>query len=889
MTLTPGTRLGAYEVAAQIGEGGMGQVFRATDTKLKRQVAIKILPPSVAADHDRLARFQREAEVLASLNHPNIAAIYGLEEGDGVSALVMELVDGEDLSQRIARGALPADEAVAIARQIAEALEAAHEQGIIHRDLKPANIKVRPDGTVKVLDFGLAKAVLPDEPGGAANTANSPTLTSHGTRLGVILGTAAYMSPEQARGRAVDRRADIWAFGVVLYEMLAGRSAYLGEDVSETLAAVLTREVDYTALPAETPARLRQLLTDCLVRDPKQRLRDIGDARRALDQVIRGVPADAAVSATSAVGRSRTSGVSVALAWAIAALAVLSAVAIAWQSRARAVEAPHSVTRSKMLIPGLAGFLGVSPDGTHVAYSVNGQDSYQLYLKALDQFDGQPMPGANGGEFPVFSPDGGWIAFSDRSSERMLKKSPVAGGPTFTIGPGWFAGGGAWGPGDTIVYSRASGLVKISASGGAVSPLTTVDTGSGETIHNRPQFLPGDRLLFTVISKSPESPQFAVLDLKSGTRRIVARGGSNGRYVPSGHLTFVREGTLFAVPFDLDRLVTTGPEVPLIEGISTLGPPGTADYTVAQSGTLLYMESRISGTLLSWANRSGVSQSIPALAPREHRVAGRLSPDGRRMVTSVVTGSAADLWMIDLQRGVETRLTFSDSNEDPVWTPDGRTVVFALRRSARPGIYSMPADGGRAELLFASDSPGRPTSISKDGATLLYTEVGGPSSRPRVMVLPLRGSPRTPHPLREIDAEDSQAQFSPDGKWVALTSTETGTREVYLVRFPDGGAKVRVSSGGGQQPRWANNGSELLFWSSRRGGAQLMSVSVASTDALVISVPRALFGMLPPSIWDVAPDGRFLVETVPAAQAGSVMVTVTNWFAELRRRAPARH
>ncbi len=887
MTLTPGTRLGIYEVAAQIGEGGMGQVFRATDTKLKRQVAIKILPPSLAADHDRLARFQREAEVLASLNHPNIAAIYGLEERDGVSALVMEFVDGEDLSQRIVRGAVPADEAVAIARQIAEALEAAHEQGIIHRDLKPANIKVRSDGTVKVLDFGLAKALLPDEPGGAANAANSPTLTSHGTRLGVILGTAAYMSPEQARGRAVDRRADIWAFGVVLYEMLAGRSAYPGEDVSETMAAVLTREVDYTALPAATPARLRQLVTDCLVRDPKQRLRDIGDARRALDQVIHGVPADAAVSATGGGGR-RTSGMSVALAWAITALAVLSAVAVAWQSRARAVEAPRIVTRSKMLIPGLAGFLGVSPNGSHVAYSVNGQDSYQLYLKALDQFTAEAMPGTDGGEFPVFSPDGAWMAFSDRSNERMLKKIPVAGGPTFTIGPGWFAGGGDWGPGDTIVYSAAQGLVKISASGGAASPLTTIDTGSGETIHNRPQFLPGNRLLFTVISKSPESPQFAVLDLKRGTRRIVARGGFNGRYLPSGHLTFVRQGTLFAVPFDLDRLVATGPEVPLIEGISTLGPPGTADYAVSKTGMLLYMESGINGTLFSWANRSGASQTIAALVPREGRVGGRLSPDGRRMITSVVAANVADLWMIDLERGVETRLTFSGSNEDPVWTPDGRTIVFALRRSARPGIYSMLAEGGRAELLFASDSSARPTSISRDGATLLYTEVGAPPSRPRVMVWPLRGTQRTPHPLRESDAEDSQAQFSPDGQWVALTSTETGAREVYLVRFPDGGAKVRVSIGGGQQPRWADNGRELLFWSSRRGDAKLMSVSVSSSDPLVLGTPRALFGTLPPSIWDVAPDGRFLLETVPAAQAGSVMVTVTNWFDELRRRAPAR-
>ena len=496
-----------------------------------------------------------------------------------------------------------------------------------------------------------------------------------------------------------------------------------------------------------------------------------------------------------------------------------------------------------MPIAGLAGFVGVSPDGTRVAYSVNGKERYQLFLKTMDQFDGQPLAGTDGGEFPVFSPDGAWIAFSDRSAERMLKKVPVAGGPTFTIGPGWFAGGGAWGPGDTIVFSRASGLMKISAAGGAASPLTTIDTGNGETIHNRPQFLPGDRLLFTVISNSPESPHFGVLDLKTGTRRIVARGGNNGQYVASGHLTFVRQGTLFAVPFDLDRLITTGPEVPLIEGISTLGPPGTADYTVSQTGTLLYMESRIGGTLLSWASRSGVLQSIPGLAAREHRVGGRLSPDGRRMVTEVVTGGAADLWMIDLQRGVETRLTFGGASEDPVWTPDGRAIVFGMQRNDKPGIYSISGDGGRPELLFASERPARPTSVSPDGANLLYTEAGVAPSRPRVMVLPLKGPARTPHPLREIEAEDSQAQFSPDGKWVALMSTETGTRDVYLVRFPDGGAKVRVSTEGGQLPRWADKGRELLYWSGGRGDAKLMSATIAS-DPLVVGTPRALFGML---------------------------------------------
>jgi len=884
-----GESIGPFHVVEKLGEGGMGEVYRARDTRLDRDVAIKILPPSLAADPDRLARFSREAKTLASLNHSNIAHLHGLEETGSRRALIMEFVEGEDLSARIARGAIPIDEAIAIARQIADALEAAHDQGVIHRDLKPANIKIRSDGTVKVLDFGLAKAFLPDDSSAAANMSNSPTLTSHGTQLGVILGTAAYMSPEQVRGKPVDRRADIWAFGIVLYEMLTGRAGYSGEDVSETLAAVLTREVDWSSLPPATPARLRQLLGDCLVRDPKQRLRDIGEARSTLDHLSSDTASIAQKKNDASVEPARRKTAGSALAWSIAAVAVIAAGVIAWQSRAKRFEAPRVVTRSKMLLKGLNGFLGVSPDGTHVAHAGVGTERYQLYLKAMDQFDGQPLAGTDGGEFPVFSPDGTWIAFSDRGAERMLKKVPVAGGPTFTIGPGWFAGGGAWGAGDTIVFSQMSGLMKVSAAGGTASPLTTIDSANGETIHNHPQFLPrGDRLLFTVLSKSAESPHFAVLDLKTGTRRIVARGGSNGQYVASGHLTFVRQGTLFAVPFDLARSTTTGPEVPLIEGISTLGPPGTADYAVSQTGTLLYMESRISGTLLSWASRDGVLQSIPGLAARDGRVGGRLSPDGTRMVSAVVSDGGADLWMIDLQRGVETRLTFGGDNDDPVWTPDGRTILFSVRRTGKPGVYSMAADGGRTELLFASEGIPRPTSISPDGANLLYTQAGLAPTRPRVMVLPLKGPSHTPHPLREIAAEDSQAQFSPDGKWVALMSTEAGTREVYLVRFPDGGAKVRVSTGGGQLPRWADKGRELLYWSARSGDSKLMSATIASSDPLVVGTPRALFGILAPSIWDVTPDGRILLETVPAAEAGSVMVMVTNWFDELRRRAPSK-
>jgi len=910
VSLQTGARIGPYEVVAPIGAGGMGEVYRARDTKLSRDVALKVLPASVAADRDRLSRFQREAQVLASLNHPNIAAIYGIEDSGSTHALIMELVPGRTLAEIIgdarhpAPAALKIDDVLPLARQIAEALEYAHESGIIHRDLKPANIKVRDDGTVKVLDFGLAKALSGDASrapdASAADAMNSPTLTARATELGMILGTAAYMAPEQAKGRAVDRRADIWAFGVVLFEMLTGRRGYHGEDVSETLAAVLTREVDWTALPADTPPRLRMLLRDCLARDPKQRLRDIGEARRVLDQLIAGdagsVAGDVPVSASAIADATPPSRVPVwrrALPWTIAALAIVAAVVMSSGWFSKTTESPRPVTRARYSMKELAGFVALSHDGTKLAYTVSGPQGLSLWLRQMNQFEGKPLPGTEVSGFPLFSPDGEWVAFSTVAAPTKVKKVPIAGGTSITLCDGSFANGGAdWGPDDTIVFAGSKGLTRVSANGGTPQTITTIDTGKGETFHSRPQFLPGGRyLLFTLASAAGESPQFAVLDLKNGGYRAIAKGGDNGRYAPTGHLTFVREGTLFAVPFDLDKLTVTGPEVPVAEGVSTVGPAGTGDYSFSDTGLLVYSEAQTAqGTLLMWMDRQGKPQPIPGQVRRQWAT-GRLSPDGQRIANGIRNGKDNDIWVLDLARGTPTRLSFGGQNDFPIWTPDGKRVVYGGTKDGKPGIYSVPADGSsQPELVIPTDPPGSPTSFAPDGKTLLYSQIG-PNGRMRILVLPLPapGSQPAPHPLRDGPASDGEAQVSPNGQWVAFSSTETGTREVYVLPFSGPGAKVRISNESGQWPRWSHRGDELFYWTATQGSATLNVVTITNSPGFVPSAPRVLFRGPAGTTWDVTPSpDRFLVESISGNDSGSVLASVTDWFEELRRRAPAK-
>ncbi|MGO9261218.1 MAG: protein kinase domain-containing protein [Bryobacteraceae bacterium] len=659
MALTPGMRLGHYEIVGPLGAGGMGEVYRARDTKLKRDVAIKVLPAAFARDPERLARFTREAEVLAALNHPNIATIYGVEEG----ALVMELVEGETLAEIVQRGPLPLDAALAYAAQIADALEAAHEKGIVHRDLKPANVKVTPERRVKVLDFGLA--AVAQASACESDPQSSPTLTISPTRAGVILGTAAYMSPEQARGKTVDKRADIWAFGVVLYELLTGRLLFQGEDLTETLAAVVKEEPRLEGVPPQ----VRRLLRSCLEKDPKNRLRDIGDAWKLLEE---------APSAPAARGGGHRF-------WWPAAAALLAGLAT-WGWLHTKPPAPGPVIRWTIPLPAtsIAPMVALSRDGTRMAYTDHtpGQGVPLLMLRMMDQLEAKPIPGSEGGAGPSFSPDGQWLVYTFGPPPLKVKKIPVTGGTPITLCDGTAVYGASWGAADTILLGGVTGkgLLRVAAAGGAPQTLTTPDAKKGETTHRHPQWLPGGRaVLFTIATGTGyDTSQIAVLDLKKGGYRVLVKGGSDARYIPTGHLVYARGGTLLAVPFDVKRMAVTGAEAPVVEGVASYltGTSGRADYAVADSGLLVYRPdaSQGAGRSLVWADRRGNRQPIN-VPPRDYRIP-RVSPDGDRAAVEIAgsqstSGSGnSDIWVVELARGVSTRLTSEGSNTFPAWTPD---------------------------------------------------------------------------------------------------------------------------------------------------------------------------------------------------------------------------
>jgi len=890
MALSPGSRLGPYEILDAIGVGGMGEVYRARDTRLNRDIALKVLPALVADDPERLARFHREAQVLASLNHPHIAQIHGFEDAPsagagqprGPHALVMELVEGPTLADRIAEGPIPLADALAIARQIAEALEAAHEKGIVHRDLKPANVKVRPDGTVKVLDFGLAKALGPDGSGASGDVMNSPTLTARSTQLGMILGTAAYMAPEQAKGRAVDKRADIWAFGVVLFEMLSGQRAFKGDDVSDVLAAVLRQEIDWSDLPKDTPPRVKRLLQRCLARDPKQRLRDIGDAFLEIDAPDEPASATAAAAVAPA---PRPGAPGRWLPWAIAAVAVVASTA--WALWPAPAPPPPIVTRARVVLKDFAAFVDLSHDGTRLAYAVaGGPNSAYLALRSMDQFGAEPIPGGDGGAFPVFSPDGQWIAYDTLDTPRKIKKIPVTGGTSITLCDGDFFSGGDWGADDAIVFSGPKGLMRVSAAGGTPETLTTVDAAKKEVAHVRPQFLPGGRqLLFTV--NGADGPHFALFDLKRGGYQIVAKGGLNGRYVASGHLTYVRDATLFALPFDLAHLAVVGQEVPVVEGISTNGPDGTADYTVSDSGLLVYsaVDSSSHGTTLAWVDRKGTTTVLLGQSTASWGT-GRLSPDGRHVANGIDGASGRDIWTLDVERGTTTRLTFDGGADFPLWTPDGKRIVYSATVGGKAGLYTVLADGsGKPQLLLATDSPATPSSFTSDGRTLIFDQTAGGRRQINVVEFPLAGGAASgPHPLHEASSSESNGQVSPDGRWIAYESLESGTHDVYLQPFPGPGAKARVSAGGGYSSRWSHDGRTLYYWANQPP-SRFEAVTVQNG---VLGAPEELFQVLSGTTWDVTPTAdRFLIERTTGG-TGSTLATVTNWFAELKRRAPVK-
>jgi serine/threonine-protein kinase len=711
VALGPGTQIGPYEITAQIGAGGMGEVYRATDTNLGRDVAIKILPVAFAQDPERLARFEREARTLASLNHPNIAIIHGVEKSAGLYALVMELVEGETLADRLARGATPLDEALPTARQIAEALEAAHEQGIVHRDLKPANIKLRPDGMVKVLDFGLAKIaeVNPSSVSGVgqsiglAGVSRSPTITTPAmTQLGMVLGTAAYMAPEQARGKPIDKRADIWSFAAVLFEMITGRRAFDGDDVSITLASVMMKEPDWAALPSTTPMPLRRLLVRCLTKDPKARLRDIGEARLQIEELLSGTIAE---DTTSGASRRRSIWPAVSLAGVLLVVAMAAIAFIIWAPWRRPATMPvrleASIGADVNLFTDQGPAAILSSDGTTLAFVAQnaGSGDPQLYVRRLDQLAATPLAGTEGARNPFFSPDGQWIAFF---AGGKLKKVAISGGAVVTLCEAPDGRGGSWADDGTIVFlpvatarpgpDGGGGLMRVSSAGGQPEPLTTI--GEDELTQRWPQMLPGGKaVLYTVTNVNAArnsagayaDANIVVQTVPKGTPKIVWRGGYFGRYLLSGHLVYVRDGTLFAAPFDVERLERTGEPVPVLEGMVFASNAGSAQISVSDGGALVYVPGgglSAGVTNLEWVSRTGQSTPLPTASATRNVIAPgswamhRISPDGRRVAVIIPTGIVPDLWIYDQERDLTSRLTTGAGAGAPVWTPDGRRIVF---------------------------------------------------------------------------------------------------------------------------------------------------------------------------------------------------------------------
>jgi serine/threonine protein kinase/Tol biopolymer transport system component len=897
-----GTRIGAYEVIAKLGEGGMGEVYRATDTNLKRQVAIKVLHQIVCADPERLARFQREAEVLAALNHPNIAHIHGLEKSNGTLALVMELVEGPTLADRIAKGAIPLAEALPIAKQITEALEAAHEQGIIHRDLKPANIKVRPDGTVKVLDFGLAKAM---DPAGAssAGAMNSPTLTARATQMGTILGTAAYMAPEQATGRPVDTRADIWAFGVVCFEMLTGKPLFAGETISETVAAVLRDEIDWTALPAATPDRVRRLLTRCLDRNVKQRLQAIGEARIVLDSTD-----DSTRPATSSVrSPSPLSGNKRLLWWGTSVLIPVVAAASGWLLARANIRSPV-VTRLSISLPvPLAprydtANIALSQDGRTLAYVGIKNGTPSLYVRTMEQVEVRLLAGTEGAEGPVFSPDGAWIAFF---ANGKLKKVPVLGGSPTVVNEGNPDSlGMEWTPDGTIVFTRGFtlGVARVSASGGAAQTVMVPDPGKGESGYLWPRLPPGGTDMLFVINPdsiaSFNEARIAVETLgKKESREILDAQGSFPLYTASGHLVFFSGGSVWVAPFDLRRRRMTGPAVPAIESVSVCPYTGAVQAAISASGTLAYapIGDQVPKSSLVVVDLNGRAQPVTD-ALLNYLGEMSLSSDGQRVALRLAKAND-DIHVFDIPRGSLTRFTYEGGDEqNPVWTPDGRRVAYSSQHGGTPTMYWKSADGnGTPEKILAAQNPQRPSSFSADGKFLAYTEVH-PQTGLDIWTVRLDDrSSRQPEPFLRTPFQENLPLFSPDGRWLAYRSNESGRMEVYVAQFPGGAVKRQISVDGGDQPLWAPDGKQLFYVNGNR----VMSVELNADSGLHATKPRMLFERTfsPSAInsgqwghtYAVFPDGkRFLfVENAVPPEVRELRV-VLNWFEELKARVQTK-
>ena len=866
MSLAQGEQLGHYKIQSLIGRGGMGEVYRAVDTKLEREVAVKVLPATLAGDPERLARLEREAKVLAQLNHPGIAAIYGVED----RALVMELVPGPTLADRIKQGPIPPEEAETILLQIAEALDYAHERGVIHRDLKPANVKIDPDDKVKILDFGLAKA-LTDPAFASSNPANvsdSPTVTIGRTLAGTILGTAAYMAPEQARGKKVDKRADIWAFGVVAWEMLMGERLFKGDDTVQVLSNVLQQPVDLDRVPA----KFRTLLTRCLARNPKERLRDIGEAR--FWQQAENLPHKAP---------TRYLWPAVA---GVLGMAVLGLGYVAY--RYTREEAPR-VARFSVLPPenakrtNASDIPQISPDGRRIVMtvSIDGQASASLWLRDLDSLNGRVLPGTSGASYPFWSPGSRWVGFF---AENKLKKIDVAGGPALTLCDAPAGRGGSWNQDDVIVYGRlTSGLFRVPAAGGAPVALTEPDGTAGEFSHRWPWFLPdGRHFLYTARRGGQKERIYADnIDTKPGvkTRKEFVAADSNAVY-ESGYLLFVPDRTLMAQPFDASKIQTTGDAVPIAEQVDYFIGAGLGLFSVSRNGTLVFSSGRTGRNKkqLTWFDRNGKSGGSVGM-PADINWA-RISPDGSTLATD--RGDEADgrdIWLHDLARGKDTRFTLGPgTNSFPVWSGDGRRIAFTNRNSGR---YVKASNGvGAAEAVDKDPRAMRIDDWSRDGQYIIE-EAEDPKTQADIWVAPQFGD-KKPFPYVNSEYTEDNARLSPDGQWLAYRSDESKHSEVYVQTFPEHGGKWEISPNGGYFPVWSRDGQELYFIGADR---KLMAVEVKGDGkSFQWSVPKALFEVAALAQFDVSKDGRFLIQVRVEQAVTNVPLTVElNWQAGLKK------
>jgi eukaryotic-like serine/threonine-protein kinase len=908
MALEPGWKLGPYEVVTLLGRGGMGEVYQARDLKLRRDVAIKVLPANFAKDGDRLARLHREAQMLAVLNHPHIAHIHGLEDSSGTPALVLELVEGPTLADRLSHERLSVRESLDIARQIAEAVEAAHEKNVIHRDLKPANVKFTTDGTVKVLDFGLAKAI--EGPEGPVDVS---LMTTAGTEAGLVLGTAAYMSPEQARGRTVDRRADVWGFGCVLFEMLAGRRAFAGETMSDTLASVLTRDPDWQALSAETPANVTRLLRRCLEKDLKRRLRDIGDARLELEDLT-APPSPIAPLPTTAPKVSRRTVIA-ALGGAAVGAAATGAVIIVRRADGLpgdVMRLPIPLAEGDVIAAGFLNRVALSADGRRIACNVNRRGTAQaagprpgapvntLLVRSLRELMWKPAADFGGG--PFFSSDGEWLGIIQVVGNQRLTKVALSGGAPITVSTFTDSqpGGATWADDGNIYYvsSTPGGVVRVADTGGEPTEFCAIDFEKGERTHRTPHALPGGRgVLFAVGMSESESYDDAAIAVvsKTGERRMLVEGGCYPRYCPSGHIVYARNGSLLAVPFDIDRLRVTGQPFTVVEGVMMSRNTGLANYDIAANGDLLYTPGKADGgaRTLHWVDRSGRATPLPL--PARSYLHPRISPDGRKLAFEI-EGSTHDVFVYDFASDVLTNITLDGISHWPIWSPDGQRIGYRSGPMGKFQLFEVAADrSAPAQRLPVDVRSATAESYHPNGRAMAFTDTTY-GQTVKVAVMSLEGDPK-PQVLDELAFAQGSPKFSPDGRWLAYCTNESGRPEVYVKAYPGPGAKVQISNQGGIDPVWRRDGRELFY----RSGDRMMAVTVSPGDVFSSTRPVELWrgpyspGMstscgapgLTSSNYDVTPDGqRFLMirDEDDVTMTSNTVVLVVDFAREMRGR-----